>query len=372
MHRPVSVLLISLLLLLLAGCSGGSQSAKTSSGNIFREAVFLQGELPDSATADIAVINPWDSTKILARYRLLNPEAGNADVPTGTTPLRLPLKRLIVYSSIHAALIAELGYADAIVGVADAQYIKTPEIVARLKDGRIADVGSSMEPSLEKIIALRPEAILISPFQNSGHGVVDKAGIPVIECADYMETTPLGRAEWSAFYAMLVQGISPRNRDIFNGVKERYESLVQRADSFPDRPRVITELPQQGIWTMPGGNSYAARLLLDAGADYPFASNTSTGSIRMNYETVFNDARDADFWLIKSFGPAPDLDELARIHPFNSRIKAFSSGGIYNANTAECNLFEEFPFHPDLLLSDYIAIFHRTGEPLRYFAPVVP
>lgn len=367
-YFPIPLLLC---LVILLGCAGGnSREGFNPEDNIFEEAVFIRGSQRDSSTADISIINPWDSTKILANYRLLNPEAEMTEAPAGTVTLQLPLRRLIVYSSIHAALLAELGYADAIVGVADAKYIKTPEIVQRLNDGRITDIGSSMEPSLEKIIALKPNALLISPFQNAGHGAIDKAGIPVIECADYMETTPLGRAEWSKFYAMLVQGLSPSNGLLFTGVKERYDSLARKGATFTDKPKVITELPEQGIWTMPGGNSYAARLLMDAGADYPFAENSSTGSIRMNYETVFDRARDADFWLIKTFGPPLTHSDLLQLHPFNSRFKAFTTDGIYAANTAQCNLFEEFPFHPDLLLADYIAIFHHTGTPTRYFSPI--
>lgn len=369
--RPDILFLLAVLLPLLFAACGGKRgnSAPAQRSDLFGEAVFIRGSLVDSATADITIVNPWDSSQILSSYRLS--ETPGSGTPQGTTPLQLPLRRLIVYSSIHAALLAELGYADAIAGVADARYIKTPAILERLADGRIADIGSSMEPSLEKIIALRPDAILLSPYQNAGHGVADKAGIPVIDCADYMETTPLGRAEWSKFFSMLVEGVDPaKNNRLFDGVRERYDSLALAASRFKDRPLVITELPQQGMWTMPGGNSYAARLLLDAGASYPFADDSSTGSTTMNYEKVFDKARDADFWLIKSFGPAPTKTELSSLHPFNSRIKAFRDGGIYNANTSACNLFEEFPFHPDLLLEEYISIFHQTGAPLRYFAPL--
>ena len=170
---------------MISGCSGKGATGETSDGNIFEEAVFIKGIPQAEGAMAVTVVNPWDSTGVLARYMLLNPWAADS-AATQAIRLALPLKRLVVYSAVHAALLAELGYADAIVGVADAGYIKTPEIAARLADGRIADIGSSMEPSLEKIISLHPDGILISPFQNAGHGVVDKAGVPVIECADYM------------------------------------------------------------------------------------------------------------------------------------------------------------------------------------------
>lgn len=374
MKRHITALLATLALLMAAtisGCSGKGDTGETSDGNIFEEAVFIKGAPQAEGAMAVTVVNPWDSTGVLARYLLLNPGAADS-AATQAIRLALPLKRLVVYSAVHAALLAELGHADAIVGVADAGYIKTPEIVARLADGRIADIGSSMEPSLEKIISLHPDGILISPFQNAGHGVVDKAGVPVIECADYMETTPLGRAEWSKFYAMLVEGIAPTNSRVFDDSRLRYEELKRKAAAYDDHPKVITELQNGGTWMMPGGASYAGRLITDAGATYPFAGNTSPGSIPMNYEKAFMASQDADFWLVKSFGEAMTLDDIARNHPLNKRIWAYANNGIYYANTATTNLFEETPFHPELLLADYVAIFHHTGDSLRYYAPVVP
>lgn len=356
-------------IVLTVSCGGENAAGNDVDDNIFEEAVFIKGTPRGEDGIVVTVVNPWDSTGVLAQYLLLNP---GADVSQEGKPvvLRLPLKRLVVYSAVHAALLAELGYADAIVGVADAAYIKTPAVVEGLREGRIADIGSSMEPSIEKIIALKPDAVMISPFQNSGHGVVDKAGVPVIECADYMETTPLGRAEWSKFYAMLVEGISPDNSRVYDTSRDRYNLLVEKAAAYPDKPKVITEWQNKGTWMMPGGCSYAGRLLVDAGATYPFADNKSPGSIPMNYEKAFMASQDADYWLIKSFGEEFTLDDVARNHPLNKRIWAYGNGGVYYANTATANLFEETPFHPDLLLADYVAIFHQTGDSLRYYKPV--
>jgi iron complex transport system substrate-binding protein len=376
---------------IIIGVSGCKKATATgdSAGNIFEEAVFIKGIPQADGSLLVSITNPWDTTALLANYQLINNNAGSgqdgeaaqtassdasAENATANSAaaihLLLPLKRLIVYSAVHAALLTELGYADAIVGVADAEYIKTPEIRERLADGRIVNIGSSMEPSLEKIIALKPDAVLLSPFQNAGHGIVDKAGVPVIECADYMETTPLGRAEWSKFYAMLVEGISDSNNAIFNQTAQRYKQLAQKAATFKEKPSVITEMQDRGSWTVPGGDSYAARLLTDAGAVYPFSDQRSTGSIPMSYEKVVVAATNVDFWLVKSYGHDITLEDIAKNQQFNTKIKAYSHNGIYNANTMEVNLYEETPFHPDRLLADYVAIFHHTGDSLRYYAPV--
>ncbi len=368
---------LPLLIVCLASCRKNQSTVSTDDNNIFQEAVFIKGTPRGDNAMHIAIINPWDSTAMLAEYDLFNNGASTsddaaqtADSQSATLRIKLPLKRLIVYSSVHASLLAELGYVDAIVGVADADYIKTPEIRQRISDGRIVDIGSSLEPSLEKIIALKPDAIMLSPFQNAGHGVVDKAGVPVIECADYMESTPLGRAEWSKFYAMLVEGICDKNNVTFDQASKSYHALAAKAATYKEKPRVITEMQDRGMWLVPGGDSYAARLLTDAGADYPFLSKKNPGSVTMNYEQVYMAAQDVDFWLVKSYGKDLTLEDIAKNHPFNKKFWAYSHNGIYNANTEHSNLYEETPFHPDRLLADYVAIFHQTGDSLRYYAPV--
>lgn len=358
------------LIAVISACSTNSDNKLETADNIFEEAVFIKATPKGEGAMAVSITNPWDSTASLANYLLTNASTASVEA-TNEILLQLPLKRLIVYSSVHASLIAELGFADAIVGIADADYIKTPELLLRLADGRITNIGSSLEPSLEKIIAAKPDAILLSPFQNAGHGVVDKAGIPVIECADYMETTPLGRAEWSKFYAMLVEGIAPTNNQIFDNSRAKYNQLKETAQTFADKPKVVTEWQSNGNWMMPGGASYAGRLLTDAGATYPFAGNTSPGSIPMNYEKAFMAAKDADFWLIKSFDHELTRNDVAKNHPLNKHIWAYNNNGIYYANTARVNLFEETPFHPERLLAEYIAIFHKTGAPLRYYQPIL-
>lgn len=368
--------------LLLSACSGSNKS-DTKVNTIFEEAQFISGDSLSSGVAYISIDNPWDTTSNLADYILVNSKDGAAadydkieelrkSIGGNLVKLDVPMKRMIVYSAVHAALLCEMGYADAIVGVADASYIKTPEILERLADGRITDIGSSMEPSLEKIIALKPDAILISPFQNQNHGVVEKTNIPVIECADYMETTPLGRAEWSKFYAMLAQGVADSNSAIYNDSKARYNALRQEAAKASGHPRVITEIQNKGTWVVPGGGSYAARLISDAGGVYPFSDNSNPGSTPMSYEMVFRAAQDADIWLIKHFGSDFTLKNIAENQPFNKEFWAYKNGGIYFCDSSTANLFEETPFHPERLLSDYVAIFHKTGAPLRYYQQVKP
>ena len=152
-----------------------------------------------------------------------------------------------------------------------------------------------MNPDIEKIIDLRPDAIMLSPFENSGgYGRVGKLGVPVIECADYMETSPLGRAEWLRFYGLLV-GQEQRGDSLFVQIEKEYLAVKDLAAQATSRPTVLSDLKYGSAWYIAGGQSTTGRLYADAGADYVFAELPNSGSVPMAFETVFDKGEHADF-----------------------------------------------------------------------------
>ena len=153
----------------------------------------------------VQVRNPWDSTAILHSYVLIERDADMPDnLPEGDV-VRIPVNKTVMYTSVHSAILIELGAYDCLKGVCDLKYINNKDIVRDCAAGRIADLGEGTSPSMEGIISLSPDAIMLSPFQNNGtYSKLYKLGIPIIECADYMETSAMGRAEWIRFYGYLV------------------------------------------------------------------------------------------------------------------------------------------------------------------------
>lgn len=305
----------------------------------------------------VNILDPWKNGHILHSYVLVPKDAEKPDnMPKGTL-IRIPLTKSLVYSSVHAGLINELkGSYAAIGGVCDAQYYINAEIKQKIADGVIKDCGSSLSPTIETIIELEPDAILLSPFQNAGYGALEKIGIPIMECADYMENTPLGRAEWIRFFALLY-GEEAKGDSIFQSVKKEYLSLKELTAGLKDNPKVITENVQNGVWYVPGGNSYMAHLLIDAGAEYPWKDDKSSGSLQLDFTQVYDKAFDADIWLIKSF-VQETYESLGKSYALNKKIKAYKDKNIYMCNTRESAIYDEFPFHPERLLKDYISIFH--------------
>ena len=368
------IIIIVMVAAVVAACSHRARQSAQGEPVGFRYAKLLaiarQGEC-----YDVTIRDPWgaDSLAALRRYFLVPRSLDNPpSAPAGATIVKIPLEHTLVYSAVHTGAIAELtGSVSAVAGVCDKQYFTDTAMMAGIASGAIADCGNSMSPTIEKVVELSPDAILLSPYQNANYGEITRLGIPIIECADYMENTPLGRAEWLRLYGLLY-GRAARADSIFAAVEARYTQLSAMARGVKSRPKVITENVINGIWYVPGGDSYMAHLLDDAGALYPWADNHSSGSLQLDFAQVYDVAHDARFWLIKTFDLVT-LSALKASFPLNDRMDAFSNGGVYACNTATSPLFNEFPYHPELLLHDFIKIFHPElqleGE-LRYYHPV--
>ncbi len=350
--------------ILIQSCKGNSGGdGEAVAGDTLTTEASLLTIVDHGGYTVVDVADPWNGSTRLARYVIVPSDSVLPDVLPEGTLIRTPVENAVVYSSVYARVMRELGEINAVKGVADAGYFTMPEIVDGLKNGRVVDVGNSMSPDVERIVALSPDAIMVSPFQNAGHGAIATLGVPVIECADYMEETPLGRAEWVKFFGELT-GRRAVADSIYNKVKTDYRALASLVPDGVHRPMVITEKVADGVWYVPGGKSYMARMLADAGAVYPWVDDTSAGSLQLDFPTVFNKAHDADFWLIRNYGQELTLDALRSDYKPNSEFKAFTHGGVYACNTAESTLFEDFPFHPESLLREYINIFHPglTGD----------
>ena len=244
-----------------------------------------------------------------------------------------------------------------------------------IERGTIADLGEASSPDLERMIALSPDALLVSPFENTGYGRVEKSGIPLLELADYMEAEPMGRVEWIRLLGLFF-GRETEAEKLFRATESAYDSLRALAENVSERPTVISERKYGAVWYVAGGRSYMARLFRDAGADYLWADDPSAGSIPLSFEEVFEKGGAADYWLIKYNSAEPlTYDGLRRDYEPYRRFAAFENGRVYACHLGQSSYFEETPIHPDRLLRDLIGVFHPEllpGYELRYFKPLEP
>ena len=404
---------------------------------------------------EVNIANPWKAGTLLHRYILIpKGEEGDKTVTRlalqrtsgmgcTTDTVRTPVERSAVFIAPHCQLMYELGCQQAIRGVCDLNYINIPDVRKRAASAgnvssgnasvgnasknvssgnSIVDCGSSMAPDIERIIALKPEAILVSPFENSGgYGKLDKLRIPLIEAADYMESSPLGRAEWMKFYGMLFgkdKNISTtaagkaseaaagkaseatagkaseaaagkaseaaagkateatlpascelRADSLFAQIEKEYLDLKAEAGKLPKGLSILTERKTGGVWYVPGGQSTIGILLKDANARYIFSDDKHSGSLPMSPEQILAKGKQVDVWAFKYFGGAP-LSQVQLLQEYDGykALAAFSRGNIYQVDTSTVPYFELTSFHPELLLREFIILAHgeRFGK-LRFY-----
>lgn len=372
---PIHILLLLLTSIVVMGCNNNDTTTATHFHEVSVPVTYAQGfRLAEGdGYRRIDIVNPWDTTTLLHTYILIDEtDTVPSLLPKGDI-IRTPLRNSLVFSSVHCSLLDELKCLDAIGGICDNRYIYIDELQQRLAQGALVDAGNSTAPNIEQIIALNPDAILLSPFENVRQERLENTRIPIIECADYMETTPIGRAEWIRIFGWLY-GCSHRADSLFNAVKDNYLATCRQLSDVAHKPKVITERRTGQVWYMPGGDSYMATLLHDAGAYYPWSDNDKTGSIPLSFENVFEKGGDADYWIIK-YHATEDITyrSLKEEYAPHARFKAFEQEQVYGCNTRYYRYYEETPFHPERLLKDLAAIFHPSlfeGHIPYYYTPL--
>lgn len=424
--------------LLMAACQGGKTAAADAEAGDTLEMKYAklltivkygdgeeasdEAEDIDYQYAEAIIANPWKAGTMLHRYILI-PKGKEGDKTvamlarrrsTGarctTDTVRTPVERSAVFIAPHCQLMYEMGCQQAIRGVCDLDYINIPDVRKRAASAgkaaagkaaagnvsaenasagnSIVDCGSSMALDIERIIALKPEAILLSPFENSGgYGKLDKLHVPIIEAADYMESSPLGRAEWMKFYGMLFgneegrgkreEGKSneisgsckPKADSLFTKIEKEYLKLKAEAAGYPKGLSILTERKTGNVWYVPGGQSTIGILLKDANARYIFEDDEHSGSLAMSPEQILAKGKQVDVWAFKYFGGAPlSQAQLLQEYDGYKALAAFSRGNIYQVDTSTVPYFELTSFHPELLLREFIILAHgeRFGK-LRFY-----
>ena len=423
MNRKIYIFGALLALLVLTACQGGKTTAgEAEEGDTLKMkyakllTIVKHGEKGTASLnndaedaeyqyAEVNVANPWKAGTLLHRYILI-PKGKEGDETVArlalqrtsgmgctTDTVRTPVERSAVFIAPHCQLMYEMGCQQAIRGVCDLDYINIPDVKKRAASAgnaaagktsagnSIVDCGSSMAPDIERIIALKPEAILLSPFENSGgYGKLDKLHVPIIEAADYMESSPLGRAEWMKFYGMLFgneegksNGISgscePKADSLFAKIEKEYLKLKAEAAGYPKGLSILTERKTGNVWYVPGGQSTIGILLKDANARYIFEDDQHSGSLAMSPEQILAKGKQVDVWAFKYFGGAPlSQAQLLQEYDGYKALAAFSRGNIYQVDTSTVPYFELTSFHPELLLREFIILAHgeRFGK-LRFY-----
>ena len=357
-------------LVLLFSCSGVKERYPAVDGEVvpMQYSSLLSIVECDGYTV-VDVANPW-GLETMQRYILVPSMAElPVNLPAGVV-LRTPLDNVILFSGVHAALLGELGMEKTVKGVCDAQYMYSDAVMDGLSAGTVVNCGSSLNVDAEAVVEVSPDAVFVLPYENGGFGKLDNLPFPLVMCADYMESSPLGCAEWMRFYGRLF-ALGARSDSLFSVVRSEYEALESAAKSAEYRPKLMCELKSSSAWYVPCGESTMGQMYADAGADYLFSWCGGSGSVPLSYEVVLDKAADADIWLLK-YNADVDRAQESLLADFAgySHFKPFRQHNIYACNTRYRHLFEETAFHPERLLRELVAIFHPellTGYTLQYY-----
>ena len=320
----------------------------------------------------LTVSDPWQGADSVATLLFIARAGDEAPLAFPGQVLDGEAKRIATTSSTHIAMLDALGATDRIVAVSGIDYINNPDIQKRRDD--ISDIGYEGNFDYEALLAADPDIVLLYGVNgaSSMEGKLKELQIPYIYIGDYLEESPLGKAEWMVPIAEII-GKRNTGAEAYSAIAGRYNELKQKvADTVTDAPSVMLNVPYGDSWFMPSADSYMARLIKDAGADYVYRKNTGNTSTPIDLEEAYTLASQADFWL--NTDRMESLSSLAEKCPKFKDTRAMLNGNVYN-NTRRTNkaggndFYESAVVNPDLLLRDLVHIFHPESaeEDLTYY-----
>lgn len=305
----------------------------------------------------IEISNPRDTASLVEKFYLVGEAQKDKTFVDGKT-LVVPIKSMVCLSATHLSFLDALGKIETLIGVSSADYVVSPEFRNRVEDGKIKEIGVGDHFKLEELINLSPDIVMVSPQKGQSFEPLINAGLVIMPNGDFLEQHPLGRAEWIKFVGVLT-GKEKEAIQIFDSIKSEYFRLKKLTENISQKPTVISGKQYGGFWNLPGGKSYVAQFFKDAGANYLWADDQGSGGIMLDFEAVYDKGLNADFWRFLVYSNADFTYEmLANEDKRYTGFKAFTDKKIMICNTLEKPYFQKGLLEPQVILADYIKIFH--------------
>ncbi len=360
-----------IIVLLFFSCSNNNSNVKFETDNndtlLGRTKIkYAKGfEIENYKNYKILIVkNPWQGAEDIEYKYVLRDKTSKIPNSLKKLPvIDVPVKRIICLSTTHIALIDFVDKTNTIVGVSGTNYVINSNVRARIDSSIVKDIGNEQSLNFELIVSLKPDLLMLYGIGSELVNTINKLkelNIQTIINGDYLESSPLGKAEWSKFVAELFNEQELASSK-FETIEREYLQLKKMLDTVKNKPTVFLNMPWKGSWYMVGGESYIASLLKDAGAVYLWNNAKTNKSLAIDIEVVFEKAQSADFWLnIGSANTKKDIiDNDIRLKKF----KAFSNNRLYNNNLIQNkyggnDYWESGIVNPHLLLRDLISIFH--------------
>lgn len=355
--KRILILLFAMIALWSCKEDQSNQSEQLESVDYIKYAKGLSIQKGEGYTL-VDMTDPANENEQIWKYALVPRGTQPEGIPSDYVVIETPVRRAIVMTTLQLSNFIKLDAIDKVVGMPSTRFLFNEQMKAQLADGRSKRIGIEGNFDTELIMAIQPDIILVSPFKRGGYDVLQTLGTPLVTFLGYKELTPLGQAEWIKFIALLL-GDEERAETIFNGIEERYNALKALIPEDIERPKVLSGELHGGNWYVVGGESYLAHQFTDAGAEYFMMDNEESGGFYVDFETVYTQGANADFWrILNSYPDKYSYEVLDKTDSRYRDFKAFKDKKVIYCNLSERPFYELSPVEPDVVLADLIKAFH--------------
>jgi iron complex transport system substrate-binding protein len=319
----------------------------------------------------VKVINPWPDANKKFTYILKEKNSIVPDSLQKYTTVQVPLQSIVVTSTTNIPFLEMLGIEKSLVGFPHTDYVSSEKTRKLIDAGSVKNVGQNEKLNMEQLIELAPDLIVTFGIDNNNPMIenLQKSGLKVLIQADWMEQTPLGKAEWIKLYGALF-GKGKEAKTLFDNIVKEYNDALKLVATKKADATVLYGSMYQDQWYVARGNSWVAQFMNDAKAKYLWANVEGTGSLGLSFEKILDKAKTAQYWIAS--GSFKTLSELEESNPHYSQFDAFTNKNVYTFEgklgaTGGTIYYELAPSRPDLVLKDYIKIFHPELLPKYTF-----
>jgi iron complex transport system substrate-binding protein len=287
---------------------------------------------------------------------------GDVKTGEGIERIQIPVKRLIATSTTHIPMLEVLGAEERLIGFPNTDFISSERTRALISGGQLTDIGKDMSLNAEMIIALKPDVLIAFGVDDSDRAfaTLRKNGIPIVFNGDWLEETPLGRAEWIKFFGALLDQDAKAD-SVFKVIEQEYLEARKIAERATETPSLMSGVLFKDQWNLPAGESFAANLYRDANTDYLWKDSQGQGSLVLNFESVLEKAADADFWI--GSGVYTRREDLLEANGHYAEFKAFQNHSVYTFSKRKgpgggILYYELAPIKPHIVLKDLVKVTH--------------
>lgn len=361
-----------IIVVLFSGCTGTENKNNRNRTNHYAQGFQIKKH---ESVVSLTVYNPWEKAENVSVEYILIPK--NAPVPDSLlaqTIIRTPVERVICLSTTHLGFMDVLNETDAVVGISGSQYVSNRKIRQRMENGEVPDVGYGQNLNYELIVNQKPDVVLVYGVGGEVTNYTQKLeelGIPIVFVAEYLEESPLGKAEWIKFIGTLF-GKEKEAGQFFTTVENEYKNLKKLVAGATNKPKILVGSPYKDSWWIPGGDSYLANLIADAGGDYLGKENRSHESYVISFEHALAWSGLADVWI--NMGNMASKQEILSVDERFGKFPVFKNGKLFNnvkrlSNHGGNDFWESGTVHPHWILNDLILIFYpelTDGDMIYY------